>query len=378
MIPTPRSTWTRLPGSAWLRILPAALPLLVLSACADSTGPVDVQGPQDQIFFFSTSAGNQNEHGSPVGDIYRMSADGSNVERLTAQSSAYRFLRPSPDGTRLAFYASIGQCYDIWVMDLDGSALTQLTGVAAYERCNEMPHWSPDGSKIAFDSSRHPELGWDAYVINADGTGVVNVSNNPSTDQATYNESVDGWSPDGRVVLDSFRDGTERTYLVNADGTGLEPLFASGDYLRPEWSPDGTKVLASSDRDGNRDLYVMNADGTGAVNLTHDPAWDGPSRWAPGSWSPDGTKIAFYSMRTGDQEVFVVDADGTGLVNVSDDPAQDVFLDWSPDGARVLFASDRSGDQELYVVNVDGTGLTPLAYLSNVDGPPQAIWLPPR
>ena len=353
----------------------ALLVVAVFSVCADSTGPVEVRGSQSHIFLYSTRAGDVDEFGSPVGDIYRMNEDGSDVQRLTEQSALYRFLRLSPDGTKLTFYSSLGGCYDIFVLDLDSTSLTQLTGVTEYERCNEMPHWSPDGSKIVFMSSRHPELGWDVYVVNADGTGAVNVSNNPSTDPATSADATDGWSPDGRVVLRSHRDGTQRTYLVQPDGTGLTPLFGSGDYLFPEWSPNGAKVFACSEGEGDWECYVMDADGSDAVNVTNGPAYDGPSQWASSSWSPDGAQIAFRSMRTGDAEIFVVSPDGTGLVNVTADPGTDVFLGWSSDGTRVLFASDRSGTEDLYAANADGSGLVKLTTLSDPDDLPQAIWV---
>jgi Tol biopolymer transport system component len=352
--------------------------LLALAACADATGPGRVADTEGQIYFVSTRAGEVNEFGLAQRDIYRMSADGSNVERLTTQGSAYKDLQLSPDGTRIAFYADLGACYDIWVVNLDGTGLTQLTGVAGYERCNEMPEWSPDGSKIAFISSRHPELGWDAYVVNADGSGVVNISNNPSTDVGTYNESVDGWAPDGRVVMSSTRDGTLRTYLVSPDGTGLEPLFGTGDYLYPQWSPDGTKVLAASDREGNRELYVLDADGSDAVNVTHDPGYDGTFARGGAAWSPDGSMIAFYSRRTGDAEIYVVRADGTGLVDVSDNPAEDDFAGWSPDGSQILFSSDRTGDLELFLVDADGGNLVNVTESPAAEDGPDAVWVPRR
>jgi len=376
LIPTSRSNDCSRSRSAFSRAAASLALLAVLAACADAVGPGEVVDTQDQIYFVSTRAGNVDQFGSAQGDIFRMNADGSGVERLTTQSSAYKYLRLSPDGTKLAFYSGLGACYDIWVMDLDGTGLTQLTGVDAYERCNETPYWSPDGSKIAFVSSRHPELGWDAYVINVDGSGVVNVSNNPSADNGTYNDLVDGWSPDGRVVLSSFRDGTQRTYLVNADGSGLEPLFGSGDYLFPQWSPDGSRVLASSDREGNWELYVMNADGSGAANLTGDPGYDGIGGWGSSAWSPDGSMIAFYSRRTGDAEIFVVHSDGTGLVDVSDDPGEDEFDGWSPDGTKILFSSDRNGDLELYLVDADGGNLVNVTRSPATEDGPDAIWVP--
>jgi len=349
-----------------------------LVACADSLGPVDVAEPQAWIYFVSTRATPSSTPGTVDGDIYRMGVDGSNVERLTTRSAAYRYLRLSPDGGRLAFYADLGTCFDIWTMELDGSGLTQLTGVAGNERCNETPEWSPDGARIAFTSSRAPERGWEALVMNADGSAVVDVGRNPSTDFATSYDGIDGWSPDGRVVVSSTRDGTQRTYLVTADGSSAELLFGTGAYLHPRWSPDGSRVVAVRDVSGNQEVFAMNADGSGAVNLSGDAAWDGTFRTGGNAWSPDGTRVAFYSRRTGNADVFVVRADGTELVDVTPAAGDDAFVGWSPDGTRILFSSDRSGDVELYLV--DAAGGTPVNLTKapwSADGP-DALWVPRR
>jgi Tol biopolymer transport system component len=145
----------RIPAALLCSAASVAL-LLALAVCADATGPGQAADTGDQIYFVSTRAGELSEFGLAQRDIYRMNADGSDAQRLTTQGSAYKDLQLSPDGTRIALCADLGACYDIWVVNLDGTGLTQLTGVAGYERCNEMPEWSPDGAKIAFISSRHP------------------------------------------------------------------------------------------------------------------------------------------------------------------------------------------------------------------------------
>jgi Tol biopolymer transport system component len=100
---------------------------------------------------------------------------------------------------------------------------------------------------------------------------------------------------------------------LNADGTGVTRL--TNDPLRdaePAWSPDGTKIAFTSNRDGNHEIYVLNADGTGVTRLTNDPLRD-----AEPAWSPDGTKIAF--SRSGYlgpeilvEQIYVMNADGSG------------------------------------------------------------------
>ena len=99
-------------------------------------------------------------------------------------------------------------------------------------------------------------------------------------------------------------------YVVNADGSGVRNLTRKprgAAYAAPAWSPDGRKIVFAGARDGNSEIYLMNADGSGQRNLTLDPAYDGD----PG-WSPDGQKITFVSNRDGLYEVYVMNADGSG------------------------------------------------------------------
>ena len=100
-----------------------------------------------------------------------------------------------------------------------------------------------------------------------------------------------------KIAFQSNRDGNHEVYVMNADGTNLVNFTNHpADDQSPRWSPDETKVAFRSDRDGNREIYVMNALGANLINLTNHPADDGNP-----SWSPDGTKIAFRSDRDGNE-----------------------------------------------------------------------------
>ena len=99
-------------------------------------------------------------------------------------------------------------------------------------------------------------------------------------------------------------------YVVNADGSGvrnLTPKPMGAFYAAPAWSPDGRKITFAGERDGNSEIYLMNADGSGQRNLTLNLAYDA----GPG-WSPDGRKITFVSNRDGRYAVYVMNADGSG------------------------------------------------------------------
>lgn len=115
--------------------------------------------------------------------------DGSKVNLTNSPKFDDRDVSWSPDGTKIAF-SSRRQVVDmqIYVMNADGSQLNKLT---TGESSNYFPSWSPDGRKIVFTSSGpHPVRG-DIYVIDADGSNVINLTNTPDID-----DYLPIWSPE--------------------------------------------------------------------------------------------------------------------------------------------------------------------------------------
>src|SRR2546421_168066 len=217
--------------------------------------------------------------------------------------------------------------------------------------------------QIAFLSNR--EGYYEIYAINADGSGQVDLTNNPATDWEI------AWSPDGsKIAFTSSRDRNWEIYVMNADGSGQVNLTnnSAPDYL-PAWSPDGQKIAFASERDGNGEIYVMNADGSGLVNLTDNPAVDN----AGAAWSPDGSKIVFYTNRDGNYEIYAVNVDGSGSTRLTNDPAYDVSPAWSPDGSHIAFESTRGG---IYVMNADGSAVVGLTTGGSVTSPSDPTWRP--
>ncbi len=173
----------------------------------------------------------------------------------------------------------------------------------------------------------------------------------------------------GRIAFSSDRDGNMEIYVMNADGSGLTNLTndAAND-INPAWSPDGRQIAFASNRDGNYEIYVMNADGSWKTFLTDTEGND----YCP-TWSPDGGRIAFFSDRDDNMEIYVMNADGSGLINLTNDPASDIHPAWSPDGGRIAFVSYRDDNFEIYVMNADGSGL--VTNLTNNDAADQhPIW----
>jgi Tol biopolymer transport system component len=135
----------------------------------------------------------------------------------------------SPDGKRIAFESTRSGNYEIWVSDQEGSNAAQVTsfngpGVG-------IPRWSPDSEYLAFDSSASGQ--YDIYIIQAAGGQLRRLTQHPADDQ------VPSWSTDGKwVYFASKRTGEFQIWKVAAAGGEAVQATTAGGYV-PSESPDG-------------------------------------------------------------------------------------------------------------------------------------------
>jgi TolB protein len=258
-------------------------------------------------------------------EIYTMNANGTGVTRLTTNRAEDGAPVWSPDGKKIAFESSRAGNWEIYVMNSDGRAPIRLTNNPANDL---QPAWSPDGKKIAFVSARGSRYnnGYAIYVMNVTGSGVTRLTSQCQSSLFTRcGESSPAWSPDARRIVFAHQSGLHSAILeiMNADGSGVIPVPNTGpDVGAPAWGSSGKIAFETSDG-----IFVIKRDGSGRTRLTHTLGWGDEHP----SWSLDGTKIAFSSNRTGQVQIYVMNANGSSVTRLSRNSAvQDFEPAWGP------------------------------------------------
>jgi Tol biopolymer transport system component len=235
----------------------------------------------------------------------------------------------SPDGQKVAF---VKDKY-IYKMNADGSEVTKLTKSSGeYVSGGSQLVWSPDRTKIAFLFGAYPKQ--QIYTINADGTNLKNLTNNPQNE--VYNVKL-FWSPDSSRIA----------YYYNKPGD------SSGEQ---------------------QDIYLLDINRGTTNNLTQKPR-----NYDELSWSPDGKFIAFVAGEFNNQKLYTINADGNQLNQLATrlKPSGISELAWSSDSQQVAFIFNeiQRDKSNLYVINRDGSGLTKLTNDKDLNAS-HPIWQP--
>jgi hypothetical protein len=238
----------------------------------------------------------------------------------------------------------------------DGSHLTQVSSGPGKD---VDPAFSPDGARIAFESTRTG--GGDIYAMNADGTGVVQLTSDPRED------SQPAWSPDGSQIAFTRCGGTNcNIWAMTSAGANQHQVTNGPGNLDletdPAWSPGGHWIAFRAILAGqhcNR-ITIVHPDGTGRQTLTtcsHQHT-GGTQDFSP-TWSPDGSRIAFWrfydaTLRRRIDRIMVMRRDGSGVHAIT--PASMSASDpaWSPDGSEIAFTRTVSRENDTLIVRPDG------------------------
>jgi dipeptidyl aminopeptidase/acylaminoacyl peptidase len=277
------------PGGSWFPV-PGAAPLAVMTVdqgdvhleqlglIGETPDQTRLIGPRSAKIRSPSLAGDVvvfEADSASFRDLYRLDLRGDEVHRLTDDPEGNFEPALSPDGSRVAFTSSRDGDAEIYVMPLDGGAATRLT---TFHRDDWAPQWSPDGAWIAFLSDR--EGGARVFVIRPDGTELRPLR----TGELAGEEQGHVWSPDSTRVayVVSTRDGASEIWVAElATGAARRVSAAGARDEAPTWSPQGRHLAYVSTRDRRIDLWVARADGSAESRLTDTPEEEWIPRWRP-------------------------------------------------------------------------------------------------
>jgi len=342
-----------------------------------------------------TGMANGNAADTPIayvsgGEIYVMSADGKTRTRITENDRKKWAPVWSPDGSKMACVSNGRIC----IVDVATGDLNELTEPTGYNR-DTYPQWSLDGRRITFrriiQESEHTYSGFEAWVMNADGTQQTALGGDAVSGGSDFR-----WSPDGTMIAFYGRMGNKSGLdIVDADGTNHRRLDAGRNFhgRGPSWSPDGSRVVFGTNRrvqevlgslEGRlsgtskanaflvklaivttfSEIWVIAPDGSGLKCLVSFDDSIGTNKivWAEQlgnispQWSPDGTRIAFLSSRDfrpreqharlgrADKPqycLYVMSVDGSNqrrLSSISSDDPHNIKAVWSPDSTTIVYS----------------------------------------
>jgi TolB protein len=281
--------------------------------------------------------------------IFSIRPDGTDERRLTFDAVNHVSIVSdwSPDGSRIAFdsdrFSNMTDDFvDIFTMNADGSGCcVQLTAHAGF---NGEPEYSPNGNTIAFESDRGVPGGEGIYLMNAsDGTNVRRVTATP----AGFFDAFPHFSPAGNRIVFTRANGCRPNRGIGNHGGCLAAVF-----------------FANLDGSGLTRINSVCSEAQ-AVIASCSP-WG--SDTSPTDWSPDGSKLVLQSRfdtTVGSKtDILVVNVDGSNLVNLTNNPPLTTapcsiskFATFSPDGTKLVFGhTDCTGHPTLWIMNADGSG----------------------
>jgi Tol biopolymer transport system component/DNA-binding winged helix-turn-helix (wHTH) protein len=262
---------------------------------------------------------------------------GASPQQVIASTYVDYEPRISPQGDRIVFSSNRTGYFEIWVSDLDGSNLTQLTSLKGWAGS---PRWSPDGLRIAFDSNARGN--WDILVIDAQG--------GPPR-QLTRDESFDArpsWSHDGGwLYFASDRGGTFQIWKQSPDGGEAVQVTQSGGF-QPFESADGRFVYFERS-DFNFEVWRVPVEGgeEAAVRQATNTA-----AWALGAKGFYYVEYMEASTDPGKWVLRLLPFDATEPVDVMEvpPPRWASSLDVSPDGKSFAYVQSDRVESDLMLI----------------------------
>jgi TolB protein len=230
----------------------------------------------------------------------------------------------SLDGSWIVFQSSRSGSAAVWRMRADGTEAERLTaaGLECFDPC-----WGRENHSILYSSRRSGRE--NIFVLE-----LATRRERQITD-SFWSSILPSFSPAGSAVVFARNKLGWDVFRMNGDGSGIMALTSKGGNCRPDWSPDGKKIAYVSDvADGKGDVWTMDANGANKVRVTFgDDSYD----YNP-AWSPDGNWIVYETTRGSKNNPWslaIIPVNGGTPAILSPPGADDRFPDWTAGkGAR--------------------------------------------
>jgi Tol biopolymer transport system component/DNA-binding winged helix-turn-helix (wHTH) protein len=312
-----------------------------------------------QVAFFRTS------HEGVA--IYVIPAFGGTEHRIYSGPAGFfhRALDWSPDAKVLAFTETGADKAHSWIalLSLADSTTRPLTSPPS-QSFDYGPAFSPDGATVAFVRGSVAGVVSDLHVVSTAGGLPRRL-----THDNTWLWPPPTWTPDGRdIVFSSARGGLFRLWRISASGGTPWPAAGAGvNAISPSISPKGNQLVYQQVRHDARSIWRL--------DLRDEKHRQGPPAQviSEGGWkgrpqfSPDGKRIVFESWRSGYFEIRACDSDGSNCSELTSLHGVATAARWSPDGRYIAFEFRPKEHSEIYLLKVDGSVARLLTTLPGAD-----------
>lgn len=286
------------------------------------------------------------------------------AHRFSNEIMRYYTGEPGIFGTQIAFTSRVGRFKELYVMDMDGSNVRQLSNDRGLAVSSS---WVPGSDALVYTSYRKrvPDL----FVFDVPSKRIRQVTRGSAMEIGAK------FSKDGRRVIVSRSSGRDSNIvLLGRDGSMIRKLTNVKGVIdvSPDWSPDESKIVFCSDRSGGPQIFTMNRDGSNVRRISRASS----NYCTSPAWSPKGDRIAFVCRADRGYNLFTSNPDGTETIQLTsggnnEDPS------WSPDGRYIAFATTfgKGRDYNIALIRNDGSNLQLVTTNASDDTEPS--WGPP-
>lgn len=272
-----------------------------------------------------------------VGDVYVMPASGGAARRITFDNDTILGLSWTADSRDLVFVSGRGGPFQLWRQRVFGGGKPELIDGIDGE-ANDVAI-SKTGQSLAYRGAGFSDVNiWRYAIPSAAALGVQLIASAAFENDARY-------SPDGsRIAFSSTRLGTgSQIWVCAGDGSNPQQLTKFGEGYgvtgSPAWSPDGNQIAFDArSPGGTSSIFAIDAQGGGEPRRLTGP---GPTDFIP-AWSGDGRSIYFGSDRSGRVEIWRIDATGGKPEQITRQGGFEVFA--TDDGRFLYYTKGQESD----------------------------------